>query len=185
MLSDIWFFLFALPAARQAGVLLSSDQLDFSVHLDLVAYYYAASFGDGAPGEAKFFTADLTADGETGLGLSIGVFYDAAEFHVQGNGFGYSFDGEVAMQFGVIAFCFVFGAYEFQLGVFGRMEEVFRFEVGVPLVAVGVDGVDVGGEQDLGGGVKVVSFSYNVQVEFIEMTGDGADDEVFNLKGDF
>ena len=55
----------------------------------------------------------------------------------------------------------------------------------VALIAIGVDGVDVGGEEYLTGSVEIFAFCDDVQVEFIEMTGDRADHQVFNLKSNF
>src|ERR1700722_7832726 len=105
---------------------LCLNQLEGHVNFDIVAEDDSAAIGGHVPGQAKFLTVDLAADGQAGAGVAPGVFDDAAEFDFELDILCGAADGEVAIYIigTVVIYIFDSGKNELNLRMVCHVEEI-------------------------------------------------------------
>jgi hypothetical protein len=67
----------------------------------------------------------------------------------------------------------------------GSVEKVGRLEVGVPLGIIGVDGINVSREQDVGSPGKIFSFRFHFEAEAGKIPGYRSNHQVFYFELNF
>jgi hypothetical protein len=165
---------------------LCLNQLEGHVDFDIVAEDDSTGIGGHVPGQAKFLTVDLAADGQAGAGVTPGVFDDAAEFDFKPDVLCGAADGEVAIYIirTVVVYIFDSGKNELHLRVVCHVEEIGGFDMTVALFVLGIDGRGVYGERGFCRG-KIVAFGSDVGGEGGEGAGHCRDHQVLYFEFDF
>src|SRR5690606_4100341 len=165
----------ARPWIRRRGSGSALDRSDLELDGHLFGDQDSAGFEGGIPVDAPVLAVDLGGAFEPDAGVAPRVDGGTGELDVEGDRSGLAPDGEIARYLvSIVALVLDPGRLEADLGILVHGEEVVAAEVGVPVLAAGVD--RLGLDRDLtarAGGLLTVELER--ALELVEVATDLGD----------